>query len=159
MTAIWRPATAIRVKVIGLAWRKDQLLAADVLTDAGTVKGVRPLGGSIDYGETREQALQREFIEELGTAITIQSAWQTFENIYTHEGALGHEFIFAADVELSDATFYQRDTFTFSEHDGTVCLARWIDLKALKAAGLMLYPGGLAGYLASRSGTRREERD
>jgi len=48
--AVWRPPEAIRVKVIGLAWRESRLLAAEVETDGGGVKGVRPLGGSIQLG-------------------------------------------------------------------------------------------------------------
>jgi hypothetical protein len=31
-------------------------------------------------------------------------AWHAFENIYDHKGALGHEIIFATDVELIDAS-------------------------------------------------------
>ncbi|PDV86278.1 DNA mismatch repair protein MutT [Rhizobium sp. H4] len=60
---VWRPPQQIRVKVIGLAWRQDRLLAAEVEDDGGRIKGIRPLGGSIEFGETREQALQREFRE------------------------------------------------------------------------------------------------
>lgn len=58
---VWRPSQQIRVKVIGLAWRKDQLLAAEVEDDSGRIKGVRPLGGAIEFGESREEALHREF--------------------------------------------------------------------------------------------------
>ncbi|MGO8654157.1 DNA mismatch repair protein MutT, partial [Rhizobium ruizarguesonis] len=32
---VWRPSQQIRLKVIGLAWRKDQLLAAEVEDDSG----------------------------------------------------------------------------------------------------------------------------
>lgn len=145
----WRPPSIIRVKVIGLAWHGQRLLAAEVETDAGTVKGVRPLGGSVDYGETREQALHREFMEELGTAIAIRGPWLAFENIFEHEGALGHEIIFAAEVELADQTLYQRDEIIFAEDDGTACKARWIDLDDLKASGLALYPSGLAASVTT----------
>ncbi|MBA8835648.1 hypothetical protein M2311_005189 [Rhizobium leguminosarum] len=40
--AIWRPSQQIRVKVIGLAWRNDRLLAAEVEDDSDRIKGVRP---------------------------------------------------------------------------------------------------------------------
>ncbi|HEV2571207.1 MAG TPA: NUDIX domain-containing protein [Beijerinckiaceae bacterium] len=148
---LWRPPSAIRVKVLGLVWRDKRLLAAEVETDTGLVKGVRPLGGSIEYGESREQALHREFREELGTAITIHGPWHVFENIYTHEGALGHEIVFAADVALADQALYQQDEIVFAEDNGLTWKARWVNLNELKASGLALYPEGLADYLTALS--------
>jgi len=74
----WRPAQNIPVKVIGLALHKGRLLAAEIYNDDGEVKGIRPLGGHIEFGETREVALRREFQEELGTEIEITGAWRMF---------------------------------------------------------------------------------
>ena len=101
------------------------------------------------HGETREQALAREFREELGCGVTIAGPWTVFENIYRHEGALGHEIVFAADIRLHDATLYDRDVIRFSEDDGTACTARWLAPAALPD-GVALFPGGLAAALASR---------
>jgi hypothetical protein len=64
--SIWRPHPMIRVKALGLHWRGGRLLAMEVLDDAGRVKGVRPLGGTVEFGETAEAAVIREFREELG---------------------------------------------------------------------------------------------
>lgn len=143
---IWRPAAAIRVKVLGLVWRADALLAAEVETDDGRVKGLRPLGGSIEFGETRETALRREFREELGCDLTISGAWIALENIYVHEGATGHEIIFAANVALHDPSIYARDVVRFTEDTGESCTARWVSPSALPG-GVELYPSGLASLL------------
>jgi ADP-ribose pyrophosphatase YjhB (NUDIX family) len=139
---VWTPSPVIAVKVIGLAWRGPQLLVAEVEESDGRVKGVRPLGGSIDFGETREQALVREFAEELGCAITVTGPWRTFENIYEHEGARGHELIFAAAIHLEDEAIFRRDRFHFLEHEGTRCCAVWLDPLNLPD-GVDLYPTGL----------------
>jgi 8-oxo-dGTP pyrophosphatase MutT (NUDIX family) len=140
---VWTPAGDIRVKVIGLAWNGPRLLAAEVTTNVGAIKGVRPLGGSIHFGETREQALHREFGEELGCRIAIRSAWQAFENIYEHEGAVGHEIVFAAEIDLLDRSLYERERIEFAEDNGVICVARWFSLAALAATGLALYPTAL----------------
>ena len=57
----WRPHSNIRGVAIGLHWRNDRLLAAEVRDDAGRIKGVRPLGGEIEFGESWQAALTREF--------------------------------------------------------------------------------------------------
>ena len=72
-----------------------------------------------------------------------------FENIYRHEGALGHEIVFAADIRLHDAALYDRDVIRFSEDDGTACTARWLRPAALPD-GAALFPDGLAAALAHR---------
>ncbi|ABC89988.1 hypothetical conserved protein [Rhizobium etli CFN 42] len=145
---VWRPPQQIRVKVIGLAWRENRLLAAEVEDDSGRIKGVRPLGGSIEFGETREQALHREFNEELETAIRIVGSWHLLENIFEHHGAIGHEFIFAADVELADKTLYDRDEIRYCELDETAATARWFGRVMLRDAGIDLYPTGLEKLLS-----------
>lgn len=101
---IWRPQPSIRVKAIGLAWHDDLLLAAEVLDDAGRLKGVRPLGGAVEFGERWRTALVREFEEELGLAVEVVGEPIVLENIFTHEGARGHEIVFAADVRLPPGT-------------------------------------------------------
>ncbi|UFW79248.1 NUDIX hydrolase [Rhizobium sp. SU303] len=145
---VWRPSQQIRVKVIGLAWRKDQVLAAEVEDDSGRIKGVRPLGGAIEFGESREEALHREFREELETDIRIVGPWHLLENIYEHQGAIGHEYIFAADIELADASLYQREEIRYSELDETAATARWFGRDSLRDAGIDLCPTGLDRLLS-----------
>jgi len=146
----WRPAKSIKFKVVGLPIQDGRLLVADVPMDDGRIKGVRPLGGSIEFGETREEALAREFQEELGTRIKITGPWLVFENIYQHEDALGHEMVFAAEIELLDTALYERDDIIFSESDGNQCRARWFGRPALRASGLEIFPAGLGDWFAGK---------
>ncbi len=143
----WRPQRSIVVKVIGVAQYKGKLLAAEVYNDAGEVKGVRPLGGHIEFGETREDALRREFREELNTEIDIVGAWRMFENIYEHENEIGHEYILSVNIALASADLYEKDALVFSEDSGEEAVARWFDLKALRKDEPALFPDGLVDFL------------
>lgn len=147
MTFKWRPAQLIQVKVIGICINRKQLLAAEIYNDAGEIKGVRPLGGHVEFGETRDQALNREFMEELGTEIVTAGEWRTYENIYQHEGALGHEYIHAISVALVDRSLYSQSLIVFSEDSGDQARARWWDVKDLRSGKLALFPDGLAETL------------
>ncbi len=147
---VWRPSSKIQVKVLGLVWRGAQLLVAEVEDDGGRVKGVRPLGGTIELGETREAALGREFHEELGCAATVTGPWHAFENLFEHEGLVGHEYIFAANASLADQRLYQSESIAFAEADLVPCRAVWRDPAALPQ-GIELYPAGLAALIRSAS--------
>ena len=142
---IWRPSQTIKVKALGLHWRGDRLLVADVNDDDGAVKGVRPLGGSVEFGEDWRSALAREFREELDVDITIAENHRVMENIYTHYGQTGHEVLFIAEVRFDDRDL--PDGFRFSEDSGAECWARWVSLGQLKAEKTPLFPIGLEAFL------------
>ena len=147
---VWRPPQAITVKVLGLVWRGDQLLLSEVKDDGGQVLGFRALGGCVEFGETREDALQREFQEELGSEITIISRWHALENLFAHEGALGHEYVFVANVRLKDERFYAMDSVSYLEGGCANHRAGWRNPLALPG-GVELYPSGLMLLIESDS--------
>jgi 8-oxo-dGTP pyrophosphatase MutT (NUDIX family) len=138
----------IRYKALGLHWREDRLLAAEVMDDIGRVKGVRPLGGTVEFGETAEAALIREFHEELGITVTPLGPPVFMENIYTYEGSPGHEIIAVFDVAFPADMFAGASRITFKEGDGTACFAEWFALDELDLPGRpLLFPSGLKAYL------------
>lgn len=144
----WRPAPTIRLKALGLHWRGDRLLAAEVLDDAGRVKGVRPLGGSVEFGETAEAAVIREFQEELGIKVKTLGPPFFMENIYTHEGSVGHEILAIFNVTLPPGAFADQTRVEFEEDNGATCFAEWFALDRLDLPGRpQLYPEGLKMHL------------
>jgi 8-oxo-dGTP pyrophosphatase MutT (NUDIX family) len=138
----------IRVKALGLHWRDGKLLAAEVKDDAGRIKGFRPPGGGVEFGETAERAVIREFKEELGIDIVPTGPPFFFENIYVHEGVLGHEILILFNVTFPEDAFAGQDNILFHESSSEVCLAQWCDLNTLDLpAGPELYPAGLKAVL------------
>ena len=150
----WRPHNSIRVKSLGLHWRENRLLAARVFDDSGKLKGVRPLGGTIEFGETAQNALLREFQEELGISISIASLPIFCENLYEHEGQTGHEYLIVFDVTFPKGSFANQEEITFSEDNGALCSAAWFSLEDLDLPdGPKLFPEGLKDRLLERRNT------
>lgn len=146
----WRPHAHIRVVAIGLHWRDGRLLAAEVRDDAGRIKGVRPLGGEVEFGESWRAALVREFNEELGIDVILKGEPLMLENIFMHEGATGHEVMFISEVEFPDAAFREQERIDFSEDNGVHIVARWYNLADLDVEGApSLFPTGLKDLLLS----------
>jgi ADP-ribose pyrophosphatase YjhB (NUDIX family) len=85
----WRPVPRVRPLALGLVRRDRRLLLVEVRDDAGCLKGWRPLGGGIEFGERAAEAVAREFREELAVEIAIEGTPEVYENLYEHEGARG----------------------------------------------------------------------
>lgn len=147
---IWRPQQVIQVKALGLVWRDECLLASEIYRDDGSVKGVRPLGGRLEFGESWHDALVREFEEELSVQIKVVGKPIFLENIYRHQGVVGHEMVVLSDVVFPDTAYHERDVIEYLEDNGERCRARWFDPESLDCGGLELYPNGLKTALAKR---------
>ncbi|AZQ62252.1 NUDIX domain-containing protein [Flammeovirga pectinis] len=69
----------LRVRVCGLLIENDSVLIAKHLSIGKRGVFYAPPGGGLEYGESVEDALKREFLEETGLEITIK------EFMFTHE--------------------------------------------------------------------------
>lgn len=58
----------LRVRVCGLCWEGDSLLLVNHSMSSGKGLWIPP-GGGVEFGETLENALKREFLEETGLDI------------------------------------------------------------------------------------------
>lgn len=58
----------LRIRVCGLCWKEDRLLLANHKSVSGANLWLPP-GGGLEFGESLETALKREFLEETGLEI------------------------------------------------------------------------------------------
>jgi ADP-ribose pyrophosphatase YjhB (NUDIX family) len=66
----------------------------------------RLLGGHVEFGERAEQAVRRELREEIGQEIRDVRLVQVLENLFTLDGAPGHEIVFVFEAGFVDAGAY-----------------------------------------------------
>ncbi|HEX9924826.1 MAG TPA: NUDIX hydrolase [Anaerolineae bacterium] len=108
----------------------------------------RPVGGGIEFGEHRRQALVREMQEEFAADITNLRHRATVENIFTNDGQPGHEIVFIYEAEFVDPAMYEEAVIMGKEDDGSLFRAVWKPLTDFQNDGPPLYPDGLLELLA-----------
>ncbi|MBN1976196.1 MAG: NUDIX domain-containing protein [Anaerolineae bacterium] len=139
----------IRPLALAVIWRGDELLVGEFHNEE---QGAfyRLLGGTIEYGEHGQEALRREFHEELGTELADVRYLTTLENIFTYRGQVGHEIVLLYEATMSNQALYEQDVLVVHEEYGAQP-ARWMNLSTFDD-GTPLYPNGLPEYLAERKG-------
>jgi len=142
----WRPPSIVRPIAIGIIRRDDELLLMVVRDDDGVIKGYRPLGGSIEFGERASDALKREFMEELGLSLAEPTLLTVLENLYSHHGTTGHEIVFVFEASLTDASAYHKERFAY-EDGGVRNDVEWVALARFRAGEAALFPTGLLDHL------------
>jgi 8-oxo-dGTP pyrophosphatase MutT (NUDIX family) len=136
----------IRPIALGLIRRGDALLVFEGRDDVKGETYYRPLGGGIEFGETSEEALKREFLEELAAEVIVGKRVGVLENVFTWQGRAGHEIAFLYRAEFADPGLYGRDEFKILDDPAT---ARWVDFADFRDGHKILYPRGLLELLSS----------
>ncbi|MFE5877602.1 NUDIX domain-containing protein [Rhodococcus sp. NPDC056506] len=101
--------SSIRNISLGIPLRSGHVLVLDG-TDSVTGENFhRLIGGGIEFGETAEAALRREFAEELGVTLGSVELLEVVENIFEFEGLLGHEIVHVFAVDSADIDAFSLD--------------------------------------------------
>lgn len=100
----------------------------------------RPIGGTIELGERSEDALVREFAEELQVEVNVKKGLGILENIYKVGESIGHEITLLYTVEFKDPSLYEQETFVMTEGK-KITNAKWIDVNSL--TNKVVFPDGL----------------
>ena len=134
----------IRPVVLGLAIKNNKLLVSEGFDKVKNETFYRCLGGGIEFLEKSEEALKREFLEEINISITVKDFLGISENIFTYQGKKAHELILFYSIEISDEN-YQEEYIVTDDYGKTV--AKWIDIDEFKNKNKILYPEEVFKYL------------
>jgi 8-oxo-dGTP diphosphatase len=91
----------VRVRVNGLIFNEDSILLVNIQSPTNPEAFWMPPGGGVELGETLEQALNREILEETGLQVVQSKLWYITEYIKAPWHAI--EFYFYC--ETSDFKF------------------------------------------------------
>lgn len=131
----------IRNIAVGLIVRDGHVLAEEYPETDRYGRFLRAIGGGIDFGERAEEALRREFREELAVEIQAAELLAVTENLFTLAGRRGHEVVHVFSIrsdELERMPLDERRRII----DGS-STAGWWPLDELGDSTLPMYPDGI----------------
>lgn len=134
----------IRPIALGLAIKNNKLLVSEGFDKVKNETFYRCLGGGIEFLEKSEEALKREFLEEINVDITVKNFLGISENIFTYQGKKAHELILFYSIEISDEN-YQEEYKVIDDPGETI--AKWIDIDEFKNKNKILYPKEVFKYI------------
>lgn len=136
--------TSIRNISVGLPIRSEHVLLLDGFDRVKGEAYHRAIGGGIEFGETAEAALRREFMEELGIGLEEVELLGVVENIFMFEGRQGHEIahVFAVASAEIDAIALDAELRILDEGSPV----RWISISDDQRP---VYPSGISALLAT----------
>lgn len=132
----------IRNLAVGLPIRNGHLLAEEGKDTVKDSAYLRAIGGGIEFGETAEVALRREFREELNMELDDVWLLGVVENIFEYEGSTGHQIAHVFAVESTDIDSIALDAQLHVLDEGSP--VRWIGIEQLNRP---LYPEGAGALL------------
>ncbi len=141
-------AKKIRAIALGLIEHKGHVFVSKSADPKTQETFYRFLGGGIDFGETSEAALLREFVEEVQAELTQVEYVTCLDNIFEYNGKPKHELIQLFRAQFVDARFYQLEAgFRFVEGD-RIDQAIWIPVAKVLSGELRLVPQSCWSYLS-----------
>jgi 8-oxo-dGTP pyrophosphatase MutT (NUDIX family) len=143
----WIPPRRIRPIVVCVVRRDDSILVFEGYDGVKDETFYRPLGGSIEFGESAIEAVVREFREEIGADLTDLSYVGLLENIFTYEGHPGHEIVLVYEGRFASQAPYEMQETTGVEDIGASFKVMWKPLSDFGPGGPPLYPDGLKELL------------
>jgi len=141
----------IRPIAICVFSRNDKILVFEGYDPSKDQTFYRPLGGGIEFGESSEQTIHRELMEEIGAEVSALKYLGALENLYVFNGTPGHEIVQVYDGALKESGLYEQAVIVGHEADVEVSFkAMWKSLNEFGEGKSILYPNGLLELLIAR---------
>jgi mutator protein MutT len=131
--------------------RASTFLVAEIVDPHSGAVLHRPPGGGIEPGETPEQAVRREVMEELGIVLTHVKEIGFIDHIWEWKSREIHEraFIFVADP-ADDPRLNRGETIELIEADGLHSRTLWLSIHGSADQLPPICPAGLLELLLGR---------
>lgn len=136
--------TEIRPIVLGIAIKDNKILVAEGFDEKKNEYFYRALGGGIEFGERSEEALKREFLEELGIEIEIDKYLGISENIFEFNGRKAHELALMYKINIKDEDY--KENYVINDDKGQF-KGLWIDIEECIRGEKILYPKEVFQFL------------
>ena len=133
----------IRPIVLGIAIKNNKILVSEGYDKVKNQTFYRCLGGGIEFLEKSEDALRREFKEELGIEISVNDFLGISENIFTFEGKNAHELVLFYSIDIDEK--YYKDSYTILDEDNSHAL--WVPVDDFKNNKKIIYPEEIFKYI------------
>lgn len=134
----------IRPVVLGIAKNNNKILVSEGYDSVKKQYFYRCLGGGIEFGEKSQEALKREFMEELGIDIEVEKYCGIDENIFTFQGKSAHEIVLLYDIKIKEEDY--KEEYDMIDDDGKG-KAVWMPIEDFKNRKKILYPDEIFKYL------------
>lgn len=133
----------IRPIVLGIVKKENKVLVSEGYDKVKKEVFYRSVGGGIEFLEKSEDALKREFKEELNIDINVGKFLGISENIFTYNGKNAHELILLYDAYIKDADYKEKYHII---DDDCETDAVWIDIDKFTSGELKIYPEQVFKY-------------
>ena len=101
----------IRPIAISIIRKNDKILVYQRQDDITKENFYRLIGGCVEFTETSNVALKREFMEEISVEIKDLKLLSTFESIFTFNNLSMHEIVFLYESKFKLKKLYNQDIF------------------------------------------------
>lgn len=134
----------IRPVVLGIAMDKNKILVSEGYDKIKKQTFYRCLGGGIEFLETSQEALKREYKEELDIDIIVEEFRGISENIFTYQGKKAHELILFYNIKIQEKDIKEKYHIIDDNYEID---AYWVDVNEFKHNKKIIYPEQIYKYI------------